>query len=250
MTEIASHRGGAALWPENSETAFRETAKLPVEQIEFDVQLSADGVPVIFHDTTLDRVTDGTGPMAHRTLAELKALSLLGGGGRILTLEEGLDILEPSHLVARCEIKPGPGMVAYPGLVGMVLDAFARRGMTGRTVVTSFHLPTLGEVLDRGAGLRDVIWLIADPILRLTSPDHVARLCRDEGLGAISVHHALLRGAPLATFRAAGLRTGAFAVLEDAAIAWALDAGLEVFTTDRPDAALRLREARGGGAGG
>ncbi|MEM1430378.1 MAG: glycerophosphodiester phosphodiesterase family protein [Pseudomonadota bacterium] len=241
MTQIASHRGGAALWPENSATAFRETAQLDVEQIEFDVQRSADGVPVIFHDTDLDRVTDGTGPLAARTLAELKALTIFNGGGQILTLEEGLDLIEPTHLVPRCEIKPGPGLVPYPGLVAQTLDAFAARGMTGRTVITSFHLPTLGAALAQADGLRDVIWLVADPVLRLTSPRHVAHLARLEGVPSVSPRHTLLRDGTLEALRGEGLSVGAFAVLEDEAIAWAFAAGLDVFTTDRPDAALAIR---------
>ena len=244
MTEIASHRGGAALWPENSVTAFRETAKLPVEQIEFDVQLSADGVPMIFHDATLDRVTNGSGPLAAKTLAELKALEIFQGGGQIMTLAEGLEILGPSHLVLRCEIKPGIDLVPYPGIVDKTLDLIAEADLIQRTVITSFHLPTLAEVRDREMPLRDLLWLVADPILRLTSAQHVADLALAERIPSVSPRHTELRGAALSVLRAAGLKVGAFAVLEDDAIQWALDAGLAVFTTDRPDAALRLRGAR------
>ncbi|MEM7641733.1 MAG: glycerophosphodiester phosphodiesterase family protein [Pseudomonadota bacterium] len=245
MTDIASHRGGAALWPENSEIAFRETVKLGVEQIEFDVQLSADGVPVIFHDATLDRVTDGTGPLAAQTLAELKALNIFRGGGRIMTLDEGLEILAPSHLILRCEIKPSGDLIPYPGIVDKVLAAVIRHGLVDRTVLTSFHLPTLRAVLDRVAPLSDVIWLVSDQIARLTSPAHVATLAAAEGVGAVSLHHRILDGEALATLRGAGLRVGAFGVLEDAAIAKVLQQGVTVFTTDRPDAALRLRAALG-----
>jgi glycerophosphoryl diester phosphodiesterase len=240
-TEIASHRGGAAHWPENSETAFRETAKLAVEQIEFDVQMSADSVPVIFHDTTLDRMTDGAGPMSDRTLAELKALTIKGGGGRILTLEEGLNLLAPTHLVLRCEVKPGPGMRPYPGLLEATLGQIARRGLPGRTVLTSFHLPTLRAAQAEAGGLRDRIWLIADPIIRLSTPEDTARLARDAGIDHVAPHIAALRDGALAPLRAAGLRVGGFAVLEDAAIAWALEQSLTVFTTDRPIAAQGLR---------
>ena len=243
MTEIASHRGGAALWPENSVTAFRETARLPVEQIEFDVQLSADGVPMIFHDATLDRVTDGTGPLAAKTVAELKALEIFRGGGQIMTLAEGLEILAPSHLVLRCEIKPGVDLVPYPGIVAKTLDLIAQADLTTRTVISSFHLPTLTEVRDHEKPLHDLLWLVADPILRLTSAQHVADLALTARIPSVSPRHTELRGAALSILRDAGLSVGAFAVLEDDAIQWALDAQLAVFTTDRPDAALRLRDA-------
>ena len=198
-------------------------------------------MPVIFHDAMLDRMTDGTGPLAARTLAELKALTLAGGGGRIMTLDEGLEILAPSDIIARCEIKPGPEMVPYPGLVDMTLAAFLQRGLLSRTVITSFHLPTLQDVLARTGALRDVIWLVANQIARLISPEQVAALARGIGVDALALDHRVLRGGRLQDLRAAGLRIGAFAVLEDEAIAWVLRERLAVFTTDRPDAALRLR---------
>ncbi|MEL6436363.1 MAG: glycerophosphodiester phosphodiesterase family protein [Pseudomonadota bacterium] len=243
MTEIASHRGGAALWPENSEIAFRNTLNLDVEQIEFDVQLSADGVPVIFHDATLDRVTNGTGPVGAKTLDELKAVAIFNHGGQIMTLEEGLTILAPSDIIARCEIKPGVDMRPYPGLIDKTLDTFQRMGLIERTVITSFHLPTIADVAARDIALRDRIWLVSEQMIRLTSPQHVAMLARDAAITHIAPHHRTLRDGVLEALREEGLTVGAFAVLEDDAIQWALDNGLSVFTTDRPDAAVRLRAA-------
>ena len=67
MTEIASHRGGALLWPENSRLAFEQTAKLAVEQVEFDVHPTRDGQLVVIHDDTLERTTDGKGPVCRTT---------------------------------------------------------------------------------------------------------------------------------------------------------------------------------------
>jgi glycerophosphoryl diester phosphodiesterase len=241
MTDIASHRGGAAIWPENSEAAFRGTAGLAVEQIEFDVQMTADGVPVIFHDTNLDRMTDGEGPLSDRTHAELKALSLTGGG-QILTLEEGLDLLEPTHLVLRCEVKPGPGLVPYPGLLDATLAAIGARALLERTVLTSFHLPTLHAAAEAPRRASDLIWLVADPIIGLVGPQGVATLAKGAGVDHLAPHHRMLRDGALDVLRTAGLRVGAFAVLEDEAIEWALRVGLTVFTTDRPDAALAIRE--------
>src|SRR6516164_2145418 len=82
MTDIASHRGGALLWPENSRTAFENTAKLAVEQVEFDVHPTRDGKLVVIHDDTLERTTDGTGPVAARDWPELAKLVLKGTGGQ------------------------------------------------------------------------------------------------------------------------------------------------------------------------
>ena len=80
-TEIASHRGGAFLWPENSLLAFRNALALPAEQLELDVHLSADSEPVVMHDHTLDRTTDATGPVGARSVAELRRVRLRCTGG-------------------------------------------------------------------------------------------------------------------------------------------------------------------------
>ncbi len=68
---VFAHRGGAALAPENTMTAFDNGLALGADGIELDVRLSRDGVAVVMHDPTLDRTTDATGPVGHRTAAQL-----------------------------------------------------------------------------------------------------------------------------------------------------------------------------------
>jgi glycerophosphoryl diester phosphodiesterase len=93
---VIAHRGAPNHAPENTLAAFDKALALGFPHIELDAQLSADGVPVVFHDDTLERTTDGAGPLAARTLAELKRLDAgawYGAafrGERIPTLEEVL----------------------------------------------------------------------------------------------------------------------------------------------------------------
>jgi glycerophosphoryl diester phosphodiesterase len=68
---IFAHRGGSALAPENTLAAFELGLGAGADGLELDVHLSADGVPVVVHDPTLDRTTSETGPVAARTSAEL-----------------------------------------------------------------------------------------------------------------------------------------------------------------------------------
>ena len=97
MTLIASHRGGSLQWPENSPTAFRNTAALAVDQVEFDIHPTTDGEIVVIHDATLDRTTGATGPVAARTLAELRAIALTHTGGEhMLTLGELAALFQPT----------------------------------------------------------------------------------------------------------------------------------------------------------
>ncbi len=71
---IAAHRGFAARAPENTMAAFRQAAEFGCLWIETDVQLSADGVPVLIHDETVNRTTNGSGKVTDLTLRELRAL--------------------------------------------------------------------------------------------------------------------------------------------------------------------------------
>lgn len=72
---LGIHRGGAGEWPENTMIAFTEAAKRwPEALLETDARLSADGVPVLIHDATVDRTTDGTGPVSGMTREALQRL--------------------------------------------------------------------------------------------------------------------------------------------------------------------------------
>jgi len=92
VANIYAHRGASVEYPENTLAAFRRALELGVEGIELDVHLSADGVPMVIHDATVDRTTNGTGMVVEMTRAELQALDA-GNGERIPTLGEVLDLV-------------------------------------------------------------------------------------------------------------------------------------------------------------
>src|SRR5512132_4150501 len=109
-TLLAAHRGGAALWPENSLLAFRNAIALGADFIEFDVHPSRDGELVVVHDPTLDRTTSGAGPVKDRTLAELKALRLKDRAGALTaesvpTLDEVVAVAAKGNARMLLEIK-------------------------------------------------------------------------------------------------------------------------------------------------
>ena len=71
---VFAHRGGCALGPENTLAVFDLGVRAGADGLEMDVHLSADGVPVVHHDSTLDRTTSASGPIAARTAAELERI--------------------------------------------------------------------------------------------------------------------------------------------------------------------------------
>ena len=72
MTQIISHRGYSAKYPENTMIAFQKAVECGTHGIELDVQLSKDGEVVICHDETIDRTSNGTGYIKDMTVEELK----------------------------------------------------------------------------------------------------------------------------------------------------------------------------------
>ena len=84
---IFAHRGASAHAPENTLAAFELALQQGADAIELDVKLSADGIPVVIHDPTVDRTTDGSGTVSNLSLAALKELDA-GEGQKIPTLDE------------------------------------------------------------------------------------------------------------------------------------------------------------------
>ncbi|MGB3328040.1 MAG: glycerophosphodiester phosphodiesterase family protein [Thermomicrobiales bacterium] len=93
MAAIYAHRGASREFPENTIAAFRRAVELGVPGIELDVHLSADGVPVVLHDETVDRTTSESGPVSSFTASQLAAMDA-GGGEGIPTLAEVIDVVE------------------------------------------------------------------------------------------------------------------------------------------------------------
>src|SRR5204863_5510189 len=82
VTRYVVHRGGAALWPENTLLAFRNAIALGARTLEFDVHGTADGDVAVIHDPTVDRTTNGVGAVGRLTVAELRGLRARTREGR------------------------------------------------------------------------------------------------------------------------------------------------------------------------
>jgi glycerophosphoryl diester phosphodiesterase len=243
MTDIASHRGGALLWPENSRIAFENTARLPVEQVEFDVHPTCDGKLVVIHDDTLDRTTDGKGPVAARDWAELSKLVLKGTGGqRMPLLDEVIEIFRPTSIGLRIEIKCGPDRVPYPRHAARVAEAIKQSNMLDRSVFTSFQLDTVLEAV-AAARPANHVWLVTPNVQIDIGLANVIATARAAHVPMLGVRQNMLSADIVAAVRAAGLGIGGWACNDAAAIARLLALQVDVFTTDRPDLALAARSS-------
>lgn len=157
--EIYAHRGASLEHPENTLTAFARAVELGVEGIELDIHLSADGVPVVLHDETLDRTTNGTGHVGEHTVEQLRALDA-GNGDYVPTLEEVLALAEGKVRV-NIEIKDpnvsGPMLAVvakFPNLswfasssVWAALEEVRRLDPSADTYPLTYGKPSNAEVL-------------------------------------------------------------------------------------------------------
>jgi glycerophosphoryl diester phosphodiesterase len=242
MTDIASHRGGALLWPENSRTAFENTAKLAVEQVEFDVHPTSDGRLVVIHDATLDRTTNGSGVVCEKSFAELSRVTLKGTAeDHILSIEEAIEIFRRTQIKLRIEMKPGPDRRPYRALPAKLVDALRDQHMLERSTLTSFQLETVCEAA-RGRPLPHV-FLVTPDLQTDLGIEAICETAKRRGVPMLGIRHNRLDADVVSEVRTAGLGIGGWAANDEPAIARMLRLGVDVFTTDRPDLALEAREA-------
>lgn len=151
---VIAHRGASGAAPENTLAAFRKAVELGAGFIETDLQLSRDARLVGLHDETLDRTTDGLGPVSAYTLEELRrfdAGSWFGKGSnregeftgeRIPTIQEILAFGREHEVGLQLEIKPR----GASGVEHAIVGALHASGEVARSVVMSFDAGTLRRV--------------------------------------------------------------------------------------------------------
>lgn len=154
-----AHRGAGKLAPENTLAAFELGARHGYRMFECDVKLSADGIPFLLHDATLDRTTNGRGPANALTWDQLAALdagswhSPQYRGERLPRLDTVARFCLPHGYFLNIEIKPSPGQESRTGQV--VADAAAQlwQGQAVPPLLTSFSPEALASAQRAQAGL-------------------------------------------------------------------------------------------------
>jgi glycerophosphoryl diester phosphodiesterase len=265
-TRIAAHRGGAALWPENSLLAFRRAIALGVSLVELDVHLSRDDGIVVIHDRTLDRTTNGVGPVGDRTTDELHALRLRDHAGalsdeHVPTLDDVLTLVSRSSGALLLEIKgPGPSVVyervdgrltpipgpRYERLEERVLERLAASGMTERTTVMAFNPEVIRQVRALAPAARTTLLVDAKRLaVARASVDDALAFATELGVTDVGLEHTLIDAAVVAATHRCGLALGAWTVNDGASIRRYADLGVDIVTSDRPDVALETLGAAG-----
>jgi glycerophosphoryl diester phosphodiesterase len=149
-----AHRGGAAHAPENSWAAFEHAVTLGYAYLETDARATSDGMLMAFHDRTLDRLTDASGPIGARSYREIAALRV-AGSEPIPLIEDLLGAWPDVRF--NIDLKDEPGIALLP-------DVLRRTGAWDRVCVTSFS----------GSRLRTARGLLDRPVCMTTSPAAIA----------------------------------------------------------------------------
>lgn len=173
-----AHRGFSGKAPENTLAAVRMAITLPyVHWMEIDVQLTKDGVPVVIHDFTLDRTTNGHGKVKNMDWEHIRRLDAGSWKGRIFrgervpSLEEVLS-LASGRLKLNIELKTIGSM--YPGLEKAVTDLISSKGMQDEVILTSFDTDALQRVKEIDPRFRTGLIFdsrLGDPTRRLHELD-------------------------------------------------------------------------------
>ncbi len=241
---IFAHRGASAHAPENTLPAFGLALEQGADGIELDVTLSADGVPVVIHDDTLDRTTTGRGPVAAHTLAQLRSLDAgfpasFGdrfAGTRLPTLDEVLAAYG-RQAIFNVELKHDRS--PSRGLAAAAVEVIHAHDLGARVIVSSFQFSNLRRVraLDPALpiGLLYVSALFSQRLVRWLNADLHPEAHHP------GVYH--LSPARLAWYHQHGLRVNAWTVNDPEQMRSLAAAGLDGLITDDPALAVRTLRA-------
>jgi glycerophosphoryl diester phosphodiesterase len=238
---FAAHRGGAALWPENSLLAFGNALALGVDYLELDVHLSRDGEVMVIHDATLERTTTGSGPVRERPAAELRALRLKDRGGAVTaepvpTLDQVVALAAAGKRQMLLEIKTDEQRRRYPGIEEKVFAVLDRHRFTPFAIVMSFE----GETWRRLRQLRPDARtgaLYSPRMLPASEIERELQALRQAGVGFVGLDQRLVSADVARQARLAGLTLGVWTVNERDAIERFVGHGVGIVITDRPDLA-------------
>jgi glycerophosphoryl diester phosphodiesterase len=239
VPRVIGHRGAAGHAPENTIASLKVAASLGARWVEFDVKLAGGGEPILFHDETLERTTDGKGKVAETPLARLKELDAgtwyqaRYGGERIPTLEEALVALARFGLGANVEIKPCPGRERETGET--VARALRARwpGRLPAPLVSSFHMGALAQA---GAAAPE----FPRALLFREVPENWRALAEETGATSIHGNWQFLDRARVAGLRGAGYAVRAYTVNDVRSAAHLFSWGVESVFSDYPERILGI----------
>ena len=232
---IVAHRGGGLLAPENTLAGIRLARNLGFVGVEFDVKLTADGIPVLMHDDTLERTTNGSGPVAETNYREIAKLDAGGWFGNEFSNEPVPSFAAASALCreagvwANIEIKPSPGRERETGEAVARMTKLLWAGSHPLPLLSSFSALALEAAAVESPELPRALLVVEVPV------NWQAQMQR---LQCVSLHasHRYLNAALVKAVHDAGYGVLAYTVNDSELALHLLDWGVDALVTDQLDA--------------
>ena len=228
-----AHRTAMGHAPENTLLGLRRALELGADGVEIDVQLSADGVPVLLHDQLLERTTNGAGPVGEAMVEQLRALDA-GAGEYVPPLAETLAAVDGRTLLV-VELKTAPGDDA-DALAEATLHEIAAADALHWCWLWSFDSAAVAALSERAPCIAGPGARIAH-LCMLPGPE-VYRRCAELGLQGVSMHYTACTAEQVAACRAHGLASFAWTANEAAEIERLAALGVTGIVGDYPERIL------------
>lgn len=242
MTKVIAHRGFSSKYPENSLLAFERAIALGADGAEFDIQLSSDGVPVIFHDESLKRITGDDLLIKDLTLRELKTLDVsyhFAGQcpvQRIPTFDEYCELVREQPFLNIIELKTA--IFEYPGIERKVIELIDAYRLNDRVILSSFNHYSLLRAKRIAPDLPCGILYEC----RLAEPQRYAATL---GMQYLHPDYRFLNDAELAKYEAAGVKTNPWTVDEPGDIRYLLaQKNIFAIMSNKPDLVMALQSGK------
>ena len=242
MVKAIAHRGFSSRYPENTMLAFERALDLGADGAEFDVQLTRDGIPVVFHDESLARITDDPRFIKDLTLQELQQFDLsyrFQGqcpAQSIPTLEEYFSLVQNRNFLSILEFKTA--IFEYDGIEQKVIDMIRRFGLSDRIVLSSFNHYTLLRCKAIAPDLPCGILYEC----RIAEPQEY---CKRLGMQYLHPDYRFLDDVELAKYGQARIKTSPWTVDGDDEIQYLLrQPNIFAIMSNKPDRVLALRDGK------
>ncbi|MBR0349032.1 MAG: glycerophosphodiester phosphodiesterase [Clostridia bacterium] len=249
VCNVISHRGANRVTPQNTIEAFKKAIQFRADGFETDVHLTSDGVPVICHNYTIDKTSDGKGAIAKNTLDYLKGFDFGSyfhhtfKGTEIPTLEEFLNLSEKANLkVLNIEIK-SPRSKDYT-IVDKVIEAVKAHNLFDKLLISSFDPDLLVYIKDYDENCKTGFLYSPDkPITYKQVLGNEIGFAKSIDADALHPHQMFVNQELVDSAHENGIMVNPWTVNKEKDIIKLVKMGVDGVITDVPNIAKRLIEA-------